>query len=1091
MNIHHSYASKRCRSLFVSGLALVFMLAIFTAGTVHAQSNSSNLLDIINRLLIQIKEAQSNTPLPSSQESSPSENNRSDIPEIDTSTSPGQIGIGAQVRTTDALSVRVFPAQARISVAKAGEGAQVVSGPRTAEGYTWWLLQYENGTKGWSAANWLMLNTIHNNSSGAGGNLTNPRNISQMDGCYSGGYYYSTGARLDTITDRSLNRQTASDGYFICADNGTWEEVATSTQENVLDTTTPTNDQLPTSLPSGCYSKGYYYSSGALATVVIDAKGTRYTNPGGYFVCGSDNKWKKKSFSITDYNDWTAPTTPFNPSNPQTPPSITSSWDTGDILTIDVSVDGNCAIDACVYHYIITLKDGRSIAVNRGALDKHRSVVDGLGNRGFDGNKRTLASLLEKADNGIDIDEDADEEDELEINFELGISFAPINDEEKRAFTKEALDDLNISLLRFAEDWKYSQPREGQFNWSYLDDHINWTEENNIDLLLTIQSNGPDWACSNEKNNQSCVFSNPNDFKVYIETLLARYPNKIEKIQFGNEWQARFWYAGDAQDFVVANNILYEAVQKYSPQTKVVLGGFTSASIRYTSFCNNLVDGFILNSGEYVTKDKRSSICASQEYRNLQDRISYVVDNALYDELDLHLYDDPEQWADYFEMATRMTNKPIIISEFGGPHPVADPKTEEFHALMIHRYIEALNELDIDQAYYYKLIGADTITSSGYDTGLYAYESGGEPHKRLAYDVFKQYGALSAENTENTEDTEGEEEESIEMNVRLGMSFPPVGDKSQMDFTEEALDDLGISLIRFAEHWKFREPSKNDYKWSSLDERIDWAEKNDIDILLTIESNGPDWACSNTRSEVSCVYKDLPAFKRYVENILKRYPNKIEKIQFGNEWQAEYWYAGSAEEFVVANNILYEAVQKYSPQTEVVLGGFTTASLRVISFCRNLVDRFILDTGEYMTKADYNTVCHSQLYRDIVDKIGYVLHNAKYDEADIHLYDDYDQWSAYMDLAESEINVPILVSEFGGPHPVADPQSEEFRVEVLPKYMEAIDALGISEAYYFKLVEGGDITIHDSSLYRLDGNTPVKRPVYDVFKKYSRGALSN
>jgi len=40
--------------------------------------------------------------------------------------------------------------------------------------------------------------------------------------------------------------------------------------------------------------------------------------------------------------------------------------------------------------------------------------------------------------------------------------------------------------------------------------------------------------------------------------MLNRYKNQIAKIQFGNEWNLEFWYAGTAQDFVAANNILYD-----------------------------------------------------------------------------------------------------------------------------------------------------------------------------------------------------------------------------------------------------------------------------------------------------------------------------------------------------------------------------------------------------------------------------------------------------------------------------------------------------------------------------------------------------
>ncbi len=56
--------------------------------------------------------------------------------------------------------------------------------------------------------------------------------------------------------------------------------------------------------------------------------------------------------------------------------------------------------------------------------------------------------------------------------------------------------------------------------------------------------------------------------------LQGSYGSKIAKIQFGNEWQGTFWYAGSAEQFVASHNVVYDVARLHAPDAKVVLGGF-------------------------------------------------------------------------------------------------------------------------------------------------------------------------------------------------------------------------------------------------------------------------------------------------------------------------------------------------------------------------------------------------------------------------------------------------------------------------------------------------------------------------------------
>lgn len=305
----------------------------------------------------------------------------------------------------------------------------------------------------------------------------------------------------------------------------------------------------------------------------------------------------------------------------------------------------------------------------------------------------------EKHEDNIVIDKD------FSLNYlTLGISFPPVSDEAQRNFTKPLLDELKVKHIRFSEEWMFREPTEGNFNWETLDARINWAFNNDYRILLTIQSNGPMWACNSFQNDNSCVYSNPAQFKNYIEQLLQRYTGKISKIQFGNEWQSEFWYIGSAQEFTEANNIVFNAVQAYSPNTKVVLGGFTAISLRFLAGCNSKIYSFYDDEGIFYDTSFFSDNCTSQEFQTTFDKIVYILDNAQHDELDIHLYDDVEKWDEYYTNFRSMTQKPIIVSEFGGPNMNYETYSDAYQSDRLYEYIKKLDSLEITEAYYFKLV---------------------------------------------------------------------------------------------------------------------------------------------------------------------------------------------------------------------------------------------------------------------------------------------------------------------------------------------------------------------------------------------------
>ncbi len=87
-------------------------------------------------------------------------------------------------------------------------------------------------------------------------------------------------------------------------------------------------------------------------------------------------------------------------------------------------------------------------------------------------------------------------------------------------------------------------------------------------------------------------------------------------------------------------------------------------------------------------------------------RIRHGLSNARFDAIDLHLYDDPQNWGVYIEAFRQIIGDDVevIVSEFGGPHPSIKEMRVEEQAKLLVESIVALAEQGIRSAYFFKLV---------------------------------------------------------------------------------------------------------------------------------------------------------------------------------------------------------------------------------------------------------------------------------------------------------------------------------------------------------------------------------------------------
>jgi len=304
------------------------------------------------------------------------------------------------------------------------------------------------------------------------------------------------------------------------------------------------------------------------------------------------------------------------------------------------------------------------------------------------------------------------------ITLPIGLSYPPISTSSGLAFTVQQMEALNINLVRIGTNWVNREPEPGTYSWAALDDRINTLYESGASILLTIPASGPDWVCNKTTNKGTCVFTDDSAFRSYVAALMTRYHGKIDKLQFGNEWDNLDWYPGTAEDFVRTTNILYAVVKEVSPETDVVLGGLTSTYPLFITVCKNgeqlSFSTIDLKPGKDPMQKIEHQICSRED---LISRVEHVFAYANYDLVDLHLYDISEYWPQAVAVVKNLSDKPLIISEFGGPSPDYERYSQIYHARRLEQYLLTLNKLPIEEAYYFNLV--DNLSTYHNRSGLF------------------------------------------------------------------------------------------------------------------------------------------------------------------------------------------------------------------------------------------------------------------------------------------------------------------------------------------------------------------------------------
>lgn len=135
------------------------------------------------------------------------------------------------------------------------------------------------------------------------------------------------------------------------------------------------------------------------------------------------------------------------------------------------------------------------------------------------------------------------------------------------------------------------------------------------------------------------------------------------------------------------------------------------------------------------------------------------------------------------------------------------------------------------------------------------------------------------------------------------------------------VNELGVSWIKQEVDWSVLEPVQGNIVWTDMDEIINLANANDLNLMLTLK-NAPAWARSNT--ENAGPPDDFAAFAAFAGSIAGRYAGSIGAIEIWDEPNVASNWIGkplNGASYVELLSAAYASIKAADQNVIVVSGG--------------------------------------------------------------------------------------------------------------------------------------------------------------------------
>ena len=143
----------------------------------------------------------------------------------------------------------------------------------------------------------------------------------------------------------------------------------------------------------------------------------------------------------------------------------------------------------------------------------------------------------------------------------------------------------------------------------------------------------------------------------------------------------------------------------------------------------------------------------------------------------------------------------------------------------------------------------------------------------------------------------------------------------------ERVNTLGVNWIKQEVDWSVIEPVQGNIVWTDLDEIINLANANDLNLMLTLK-NAPDWARSNT--ENAGPPDDNAAFAAFAGSIAGRYVGSVNAYEVWDEPNVASNWTGrplNGASYVELLSAAYASIKAADPNVVVVSSGLRPTGL--------------------------------------------------------------------------------------------------------------------------------------------------------------------
>lgn len=263
----------------------------------------------------------------------------------------------------------------------------------------------------------------------------------------------------------------------------------------------------------------------------------------------------------------------------------------------------------------------------------------------------------------------------------------------------------------------------------------------------------------------------------------------------------------------------------------------------------------------------------------------------------------------------------------------------------------------------------------------------------------------------------------------LGLAFPG----NQPAFYG-LLRDAGMSWARISASWRWIGNGGGPLSFADLDRRIAGLQAVGVHPFVTFESDA-DWATVPATHRVkNATPLDVGAWHGFVAAVVERYDGDGMNDMPGLRAPVRYWqaaneyvsdtnasggWAGSNADLLAYVNAAHDAVKEADPQAEFVLGGTAAFVMDVALVNQGRADWTVRQFWEDGSELIYapSTSKGPEVTDLVENRLKFILQNARYDIADIHLYGPDERDPARIAaLRDWSGGRPFLSTECGGPN---------------------------------------------------------------------------